>query len=89
KLLVLAYAVNSGRELVQTIGRVVRLYGDIEPKILEIENDANSQMWQNYRKFDRSLDSADSVKRFIASLDSNKLIERYLDAFPDISYYGN
>ncbi|MDG4870436.1 helicase-related protein, partial [Guyparkeria sp. 1SP6A2] len=42
KLLVLAYAVNSGRELVQTIGRVVRLYGDIEPKILEIENDANS-----------------------------------------------
>ena len=89
KLLVLAYAVNSGRELVQTIGRVVRLYGDIEPKILEIENNANSQMWQNYRKFDRSLDSADSVKRFIASLDSNKLIERYLDAFPDVSYYGN
>jgi len=89
KLLVLAYAVNSGRELVQTIGRVVRLYGDIEPKILEIESNANSQMWQNYRKFDRSLDSADSVKKFIASLDSNKLIERYLEAFPDVSYYGN
>ncbi|MCZ2722395.1 DEAD/DEAH box helicase family protein [Marinomonas sp. 15G1-11] len=89
KLLVLAYAVNSGRELVQTIGRVVRLYGDIEPIILEIESDANSQMWQNYRKFDRSLDSADSVKKFIASLDSNKLIERYLEAFPDVSYYGN
>lgn len=89
KLLVLAYAVNSGRELVQTIGRVVRLYGDIEPKILEIESDANSQMWQNYRKFDRSLDSADSVKQFIASLDSNKLIERYIEAFPDVSYYGN
>lgn len=89
KLLILAYAVNSGRELVQTIGRVVRLYGDIEPKILEIENDANSQMWQNYRKFDRSLNSADSVKKFIASLDSNKLIDRYLEAFPDVSYYGN
>lgn len=89
KLLVLVYAVNSGRELVQTIGRVVRLYGDIEPKVLEIESDANSQMWQNYRKFDRSLDSADSVKKFIASLDSNKLIERYLEAFPDVSYYGN
>ncbi|CAM5224592.1 DEAD/DEAH box helicase [Alishewanella longhuensis] len=89
KLLVLAYAVNSGRELVQTIGRVVRLYGDVEPKILEIESDANSQMWQNYRKFDRSLDSAESVKKFIASLDSNKLIERYLEAFPDVSYYGN
>lgn len=89
KLLVLAYAVNSGRELVQTIGRVVRLYGNIEPKVLEIESDANSQMWQNYRKFDRSLDSRDSVKKFIASLDSNKLIERYLEAFPDVSYYGN
>ena len=89
KLLVLTYAVNSGRELVQTIGRVVRLYGDIEPIILEIESDANSQMWQNYRKFDLSLDSADSVKKFIASLDSNKLIERYLEAFPDVSYYGN
>ncbi|MEL0638499.1 DEAD/DEAH box helicase family protein [Marinomonas sp. TI.3.20] len=89
KLLVLAYAVNSGRELVQTIGRVVRLYGDIEPIILEIESDANSQMWQNYRQFDRSLDSADAVKKFIASLDSNKLIDRYLEAFPDVSYYGN
>ncbi|MCC9659511.1 DEAD/DEAH box helicase family protein [Pseudoalteromonas sp. MB41] len=89
KLLVLAYAVNSGRELVQTIGRVVRLYGDIEPKILEIENDANSQMWQNYRRFDRSLNTTESVKKFIASLDSNKLVERYLEAFPDVSYYGN
>lgn len=89
KLLVLAYAVNSGRELVQTIGRVVRLYGDVEPKTLEIESDANSQMWRNYRKFDRSLDSVESVKKFIASLDSNKLIERYLEAFPDVSYYGN
>ena len=89
KLLVLAYAVSSGRELVQTIGRVVRLYGEIEPKILEIESGANSQMWQNYRKFDRSLNSAESVKKFIASLDSNKLIGRYLEAFPDVSYYGN
>ncbi|MEZ9036417.1 DEAD/DEAH box helicase [Vibrio cyclitrophicus] len=89
KLLVLAYAVNSGRELVQTIGRVVRLYGDTEPKVMEIESDANNQMWQNYRKFDRSLNSADSVRKFIASLDSNKLIERYLEAFPDVSYYGN
>lgn len=77
KLLVLAYPVNSGRELVQTIGRVVRLYGDIEPKILEIESNSNSQMWQNYRKFDRSLDSANSVKKFIASLDSNRGCNRF------------
>lgn len=89
KLLILTYAVNSGRELVQTVGRVVRLYNDIEPKVLEIENDANEQMWLNYRKFDRSLNSADAVKKFIGSLDSNKLVERYLDAFPDVSYYGS
>ena len=89
KLLVLTYVVNSGRELVQTVGRVVRLHGDIEPKVLEVESDSNSQIWQNYRKFDRTLVSAGSVKKFIASLDSNKLIERYLEAFPDVSYYGN
>lgn len=89
KLLILTYGVNSGRELVQTVGRVVRLYDDIEPKVLEVENDANEQMWLNYRKFDKSLNSSDAVKKFISSLDSNKLVERYLDAFPEVSYYGN
>jgi len=89
KLLILTYGVNSGRELVQTVGRVVRLYEDIEPKVLEIENDANGQMWLNYRKFDKSLNSSDAVEKFISSLDSNKLVERYLDAFPEVSYYGN
>lgn len=89
KLLILTYAVNSGRELVQTIGRVVRLFGDSEPKVLEIEHDANEQMWKNYRRFDSSLNSTEAVKKFITSLDSNKLIERYLAAFPDVSYYGN
>lgn len=89
KLLVLTYTVNSGRELVQTIGRVVRLYEEVEPIVLEINNDANEKMWQNYRQFDSSLNSSAAVKKFIASLDSNKLIERYLEAFPNASYYGN
>lgn len=89
KLLVLTYAVNSGRELVQTIGRVVRLYGDIEPKVIELGHNANEQMWLNYRTFDTSLNSPSAVTKFIASLDINKLIELYLEAFPDASYYGN
>lgn len=89
KLLVLTYPVNSGRELVQTIGRVVRIFGDIEPKVIELANNSNEQMWRNYRRFDTSLNSPAAVKKFIASLDANKLIELYLDAFPDASYYGN
>ena len=89
KLLVLTYTVNSGRELVQTIGRIVRLHNNVEPKIVEINNDTNRKMWLNYRNFDRSLNNPNAVKKFIASLDSNKLIERYIDAFPDVSYYGN
>jgi superfamily II DNA or RNA helicase len=89
KLLVLTYAVNSGRELVQTIGRVVRIFADIEPKVIEFGYNANEQMWQNYRSFDTSLNSPNAVKKFIASLDANKLIELYLAAFPDVSYYGN
>ncbi|MGO4891853.1 DEAD/DEAH box helicase [Flavobacterium sp. W21_SRS_FM6] len=89
KLLVLTYAVSSGRELVQTIGRIVRLYGDIEPKVLELSHNNNEAMWENYRRFDSSLNSASAVNKFIASLDANKLIELYLEAFPDVSYYGS
>ncbi len=89
KLLILTYPVGSGRELVQTIGRVVRVFGDIEPKVIEIANDANEKMWLNYRLFDASLNSQAAVKKFIDSLDANKLIELYLNAFPDVSYYGN
>lgn len=89
KLLVLTYPVSSGRELVQTIGRVVRLFGDITPKVIELGNNSNEQMWLNYRRFDASLNSDEAVRKFIASLDASKLIELYLDAFPDASYYGN
>lgn len=89
KLLILTYPVGSGRELVQTIGRIVRVFNDIEPKVIEIENDANERMWLNYRRFDASLNNQVAVKKFIDSLDANKLIELYLDAFPEVSYYGN
>ncbi len=89
KLLVLTYPVGSGRELVQTIGRVVRIFEDIEPKVIEFGHNSNEQMWKNYRYFDESLNSAAAVKKFIASLDASKLIEQYLEAFPDVSYYGN
>ncbi|WP_318520423.1 DEAD/DEAH box helicase [Photobacterium leiognathi] len=89
KLLILTYPVSSGRELVQTIGRVVRIYGDIEPKVLELEHNTNEKMWKNYRCFDTSLNSDTAVKKFIASLDASNLIELYLEAFPDVSYYGN
>lgn len=89
KLLVLTYPVTSGRELVQTVGRVVRLFDDIEPKIVEFGQNTNQLMWCNYRDFDSSLRDRASAQKFIASLDVNKLIELYLEAFPDASYYGN
>ncbi|MFH7587627.1 DEAD/DEAH box helicase [Oceanimonas smirnovii] len=89
KLLVLTYPVNSGRELVQTIGRVVRVYEEFKPKVIEFIHNHNEKMWKNYRRFDKSLNSPSAVKKFISSLDSNKLIELYLEAFPDASYYGN
>lgn len=89
KLLILTYAVNSGRELVQTVGRIVRLYQDINPIVIECNVNANERMWVNYRYFDRSLSTPAAASKFISSLDVNKLIEIYLDSFPDASYYGN
>ena len=89
KLLILTYTVKSGRELVQTIGRVVRIFNSTEPKVIEINSNSNHQIWQNYRLFDESLNSDIAVKKFIHSLDANKLIELYIEAFPDSSYYGN
>ena len=89
KLLILTYPVNSGRELVQTIGRVVRLHQGIEPIIIETGVNANQRMWLNYRYFDRSLSNPAAVRTFISSLDVSKLIDIYLQSFPDASYYGN
>ncbi|WP_095139672.1 DEAD/DEAH box helicase [Pseudomonas sp. Irchel s3a10] len=88
KLLVLTYTVSSGRELVQCIGRVVRNHGDSTPLILEIKNDANERIWKNYLIFDKSLKSAPAVQKFISSLNTNKLIETYLETFPEASYHN-
>lgn len=89
KLLVLTYILGSGRELVQTIGRVVRLAGDLQPLVLELGGSANSAMWMNYRRFDRSLRSPVAVMKFLASLNTARLIELYLEAFPEFSYHDN
>lgn len=89
KLLVLTYAVNSGRELVQTIGRIVRLYQGVKPIVIECDVNANERMWLNYRYFDKSLSTPAAARKFISSLDVNKLIEIYVNSFPDASYYGN
>jgi hypothetical protein len=89
KLLVLTYVLGSGRELVQTVGRVVRIAGELQPLVLELNTSANSVMWANYQRFDRSLRSPDAVTKFLASLDTARLIELYLEAFPQFSYHDN
>lgn len=88
KLLVLTYTVASGRELVQTVGRVVRRY-DASPVILELDSNANHSMWDNYRRFDMSLKGEHNQRMFLASLDTNKLLENYLHSFPAVAYVGN
>ena len=89
KLLVLTYVLGSGRELVQTVGRIVRVAGDLEPVVLEFGHPRNFSMWTSYREFDSSLQTAEGVQKFLASLDTGKLIELYLEAFPDFSYHEN
>jgi superfamily II DNA or RNA helicase len=91
KLLVLTYAVASGRELVQTIGRIVRMYKEVAPLVYELDSasQANSSLWANYLEFDKSLKGESSQNKFIKSLDTNQLLRNYLDAFPDVAYVGN
>lgn len=88
KLLVLTYTVASGRELVQTIGRVVRRYSS-SPLVLEIGAEANQSVWSNYRLFDKSLTGKPNQRKFLNSLDTNQLLANYLDTFPDVAYVGN
>lgn len=87
KMLVLTYVVGSGRELVQTIGRVVRAFKGTDPVVVELDDGSNQVMWESYRDFDESLRSSTGVSKFLSSLDSAKLIELYLDAFPNYSYH--
>lgn len=89
KMLILTYVVGSGRELVQTIGRVVRAFKGCNPIVIESDGDSNQLMWESYRDFDKSLRSKAGISKFLNSLDSAKLIELYLDAFPSYSYHQN
>lgn len=88
KVSVLTYPVGSGRELVQTIGRVVRVFNDYPALVLDTTNqEANAQLWNTYLKFDEYLSNPSSAKKFLKTLDTAKLIENYIDNFPEYSYF--
>lgn len=89
KILVLTYPVSSGRELVQTIGRVVRLFNRCTSYVLDMSNESNQKVWGNYREFDRYLSNISNWKKFLKSLNTAELINSYLENFPDHSYYDS
>jgi hypothetical protein len=87
KILVLTYPVGSGKELVQTIGRIVRVYEDYQPTVLELSGESNLSLWSNYLEFDEYISNKQSAKRFLNTLNTSNLIENYLEAFPEHSYF--
>jgi superfamily II DNA or RNA helicase len=89
KLLLLTYPLGSGRETVQTVGRIVRPFKDICPIVLDLSNKSNETMWVNYLAFDDYISDAAAWKIFAASLNTAKLLNTYLDVFPDRSYFGS
>lgn len=89
KILVLTYTVTSGRELVQTVGRVVRLHAKYKANVLELNGVANRKIWSNYRRFDEYVYNPKYAEKFLKSLNTAGLIDSYLEAFPDFSYFGS
>ncbi|WP_081945736.1 DEAD/DEAH box helicase [Halomonas salina] len=87
KILVLTYPVASGRELVQSVGRVVRKYEGYSPTVIDMTAGSNVRVWENYQKFDEYLGVESNKLRFIRSLDTSKLLESYVDEFPEYSYF--
>jgi superfamily II DNA or RNA helicase len=87
RVLILTYTVGSGRELVQAIGRVVRKYDGLPSFIIECQGAANRAMWSNYLDFDAYLATPAKRTAFLQSLDTAALLRKYLEAFPDISYF--
>jgi superfamily II DNA or RNA helicase len=87
KLLVLTYELGSGRELVQSVGRIVRRYDDSKPLVLDLSHTANEDMWEGYQKFDEYL-AMTGAADFVKSLSTTYLIESFLDSFPQYSYFG-
>jgi hypothetical protein len=88
KLLVLTYPLGSGRELVQSVGRVVRKYNNDTPIVIDVANGANEGMWKGYLDFDRYISTKEGAKDFIKSLSTSYLIEGFLSGFPQYSYFG-
>ncbi len=86
KLLILTYELGSGRELVQAVGRIVRLYEDTQPLVLDLSRGANEGMWAGYKKFDTYLASG-GASEFVSSLSTSYLIESFLNTFPKYSYF--
>ncbi|WP_394670926.1 DEAD/DEAH box helicase [uncultured Acinetobacter sp.] len=87
KILILTYPVRSGKELVQTIGRVVRVYKNYQPTVLEVGVEKNYNLWKNYLEFDEYITNENSANRFLNTLNTANLIDKYLDAFPERSYF--
>lgn len=87
KVLVLTYAVSSGRELVQAVGRIVRKCEHQVATVLDVSGGSNAKMWSNYIDFDEYISSEGEAKKFLHSLDTARLLSRYLEAFPDVSYF--
>lgn len=87
KIMILTYPVGSGKELVQTIGRVVRIYEYYKPTVIELNDNSNQSLWDNYQEFDDYISNPNSAKRFLNTLNTSSLIESYLDAFPEHSYF--
>ena len=89
KILILTYPVGSGKELVQTIGRVVRIYKDYQPTVLEVSTESNHSLWNNYLEFDEYISNPHSAKRFLNTLDTALLVDNYLEVFPEHSYFDS
>lgn len=87
KTLFLTYPVGSGRELVQTVGRIIRTHNDYSAKVFEFDGEKNKALWRNYLDFDAYLSDEGSAENFIKTLDTAKLIKTYIDEFPEYSYF--
>ena len=87
KTLILTYPISSGRELVQTVGRVIRIYEDYQPYIIEINEEKNLELWSTFKEFDEYLSNEKNAEKFIKTLDTNILLKSYINELPEHSYY--
>lgn len=87
KVLVITYAVSSGRELVQTVGRIVRVNGGAKAHVLDASKGSNEALWSNYRAFDAYISKPSAWSLFIRSLHTPRLLSDYLKTFPERGYY--